>query len=82
MATALRMPKSIGFSVWLIAGTSLITSAQKAKMARNVSSVTPTTAQRRRTKVRQLGALPVGQPRRCQTHDRQHGGDASRRSWE
>ena len=50
LATAFSMPKSIGFSVWLIAGTSLITSAQKAKMARKLSSVTPTTAHRRRKK--------------------------------
>ena len=50
LATALRMPKSIGFSVWLMAGTSLITSAQNAKITRKVSSVTATTAQRRRKK--------------------------------
>ena len=44
------MPKSIGFSVWLMAGTSLTTSAQNANVAMNNSSVVATTIQRRRTK--------------------------------
>ena len=46
------MPKSIGFSVWLMAGTSLTTSAQNANMPTNSNSVVAMTAQRRRRKSR------------------------------